>query len=308
MDTNRITSAASSGMFAQVAARDVVVERRQKGQPHKSRIFAAVHAHSYEVPHYGAGLCAKLISEGYVGYIIRTSNDQLSGDRTIAENILNNQQEHFKMAALLGFKDVFDLYYRHSRMNGISSTDLRGRLVLLFRMLKVDTVITFNPWAPGEEDPDRWVTARAAEEASAISGTANEYPEYLDAGIMPHLVGERYYFYARPGQPFNRLVDISSQVKKKIDAIVECKSQGGGNSGALLRARLAKQGRGLPLLGSDDRTADREYVRQFLLENCRHYGKAYNIAYAERFYYIDRREQAKSKIDEYIERNAVRLG
>ena len=308
MDRNRITSAASSGMLSQVGARDVMVERRQRGQPHKGRIFAAVHAHSHEVPHYGAGLCAKLISEGYVGYIIRTSNDQLGGDRTIAENILNNQQEHFKMAAVLAFKDVFDLYYRHSRMNGISSTDLRGRLVLLFRMLKVDTVITFNPGAAGEEDPDRWVTGRAAEEASAISGTANEYPEYLEAGIMPHSVSERYYFCARPGQPFNRVVDISSQVEKKIDAIVECKSQGGGNSGSLLRARLAKQGRGLPLLGSDDRTADREYVRQFLLEDCRQYGKAYNIAYAERFYYIDRREQAKSKIDEYIERNAVRLG
>jgi hypothetical protein len=146
-------------------------------------------------------------------------------------------------------------------MNGISSTDLRGRLVLLFRMLKVDTVITFNPWAPGEEDPDRWVTGRAVEEASAISGTANEYPEYLDAGIMPHPVSERYYFYARPGQSFNRVVDISSHVEKKIDAIVECKSQGGGNSGSLLRARLTKQGRSLPLLGIDDRTADREYVR-----------------------------------------------
>jgi LmbE family N-acetylglucosaminyl deacetylase len=308
MDRSKIISAASSGMLTQVAARDIVVERRQRTQPHKGRIFAAIHAHSYEVPHYGAGLCAKLISEGYVGYIIRTSNDQLGGDRTIAENILNNQQEHTRMAAVLAVKDVFDLYYRHSRMNGISSTDLRGRLVLLFRMLKVDTVITFNPWAPGEEDPDRWVTGRAAEEASAISATANEYPEFLEAGIMPHPVSERYYFYARPGQPFNRVVDISSHVEKKIDAIVECKSQGGGNSGSRLRARLAKQGRGLPLLGKDDRTADREYVRHFLLEGCRQYGKAYNIAYAERFYYIDRREQTKSKIDEYVERNAVRLG
>ena len=90
---------------------------------------------------------------------------------------------------------------------------------------------------------------------------------------MPHLVSERYYFYARPGQPFNRVVDISSQVEKKIDAIVECKSQGGGNSGSMVRARLAKQGRGLPLLGSDDRTADREFVRQFLLEDCRTTGR-----------------------------------
>jgi hypothetical protein len=73
-------------------------------------------------------------------------------------------------------------------MNGISSTDLRGRLILIFRMLQVDTVVTFNPWASGEENPDRWVTGRAAEEASWMSGIANEYPEYLEAGIMPHPV------------------------------------------------------------------------------------------------------------------------
>jgi LmbE family N-acetylglucosaminyl deacetylase len=284
------------------------VEKRQTGQPHKGKIFAAVHAHAYEVPHFGAGLCAKLISEGYTGYIIRTTNDQMGGAHTLGENVLNNEQEHLRMASALGCKDVFDLSYRHYRMNGISSTDLRGRLILIFRMLKVDTVLTFNPWAAGEENPDRWVTGRAAEEASSMCGIANEYPEYLEAGIMPHPVGERYYFHARPEQPFNRVVDISSQVEKKIDAIVECKSQGGGNSGSMIRARLAKQGRRLALLGNDDRTADREYARQFLLEDCRQYGKAYNLGYAERFYYIDRREKTKSKVDEYIEKNAVRTG
>jgi LmbE family N-acetylglucosaminyl deacetylase len=307
MSRKKITPAAAGGMLAQVTARDVMVERRQRGQPHKGRVFAAVHAHSNEVAQFAAGLCAKLIGEGYTGYIIRTSNDQLGGDKGIAENVLNTQQEHLKMASVIGFKDVFDLYYRHSRMNGISSIDLRGRLVLIFRMLKVDTVITFNPWAPGEEDPDRWVTGRAVEEASTISGIANEYPEYLEAGIQPHSVTERYYFYARAGQPFNRVVDVSSHVEKKVDALVECKSQGGA-AGSLLRARLTKQGRRLPLLGSDDRTSDREYVRQFLLEDNRQYGKAYNFAHAERFYYVDRRELAASKVEQYIEKNAVRLG
>jgi hypothetical protein len=175
-------------------------------------------------------------------------------------------------------------------------------------MLKVDTVITFNPWAAGEENPDRWVTGRAAEEASGMSSIANEYPEYLEAGIPPHPVRERYYLHTRPGQPFNRVVDISSEVEKKIGAIVECKSHGGGNAGSLLRARLAKQGRRLTLLGSDDRTADREYVRQFVLEDGRQYGKPYKFAYAERFYYIDLREPARSKVDEYVERNAARTG
>ena len=74
-----------------------------------------------------------------------------------------------------------------------------------------------------------------------------------------------------------------------------------------LRARLAKQGRRLPMLGSDDQTANREYVRRFLLDDHRGYGKAYNLQWAERFYYVDDRPPARSKVDEYVEKNAVRL-
>lgn len=62
-------------MLAQAATRDVTVQRSRQGQPHKGRIFAAVHAHCHEVPYYAAGLCSKLIGEGYAGYVIRTSND-----------------------------------------------------------------------------------------------------------------------------------------------------------------------------------------------------------------------------------------
>lgn len=308
MRKNRtLPNLAAAAAPAQAADGRIVVERRQTGQPHKGKVFVAVHAHSHEVPYYAGGLCAKLISEGYSGYIIRTSNDQMGGGHSIGENVLNNQQEHLKMASVLGFKDVFDLSYRHYRMNGISSTDIRGRLILIFRMLKADTVISFNPWAAGEDDADRRVTGRAAEEASAMCGVANEYPEYLEAGIMPHAVGEVYYLHARPGQPFNRIVDVTPHIDKKIDAIVECKSQGGGNTGSSLRARLAAEGRRVPLLGSDDRTADREYVREFLLEDSRQYGRAYKLPYSERFYYIDRRESMRAKVDEYIAKNALRI-
>ena len=285
----------------------IVVEKDQPGQPHKGKIFAAVHAHLDDVPYFAAGLCAKLIREGYTGYLIRTSNDEKCGGRSTAHNILSNEQEHAKVAAVLGFKDVFDLYYQNHEMDAISTLDIRGRLIFLFRYLKVDTVITFNPWGHGEENPDHWVTGRAAEEAAWMCGMPNDFHEHMEAGIQPHPVRERYYFYARPGQPFNRVVDIGSHIEKKIDAIVECRSQGGGNLGSQLRARLAKQGKRLPLLGNDDRTADREYVRQFLLDDDRECAKEHNLAFAERFYYLDQRRAPQSKVDDYVARHAVPL-
>jgi LmbE family N-acetylglucosaminyl deacetylase len=285
----------------------IVVERDLPGRPHEGKVFAAVHAHLDDVPYYAGGLCAKLMAEGYTGYIIRTSNDEKCGGQTTAKNILSNEQDHLRMAKALGFKDVFDFYYQNHEMDGISSLDIRARLILLFRFLKVDTVISFNPWGHGEENPDHSATGRAVEEAAWMCGMPNDYHEHLEAGIKPHPVRERYYFYGRPGQAYNRVVDVSTYIEKKLDAIVECKSQGGGDAGSKLRARLAKEGKRLPLLGNDDRIADREYAREFLLDDDREYGRLHKLRYAERFYYIDQRPPAKSRVSQYVEKNAVPL-
>jgi LmbE family N-acetylglucosaminyl deacetylase len=288
-------------------ASKIVVEKDQPGRPHQGKVFVAVHAHLDDVPYFAGGLCVKLMQEGYTGYIVRTSNDEKYGGHTIAENILSNEQEHLKMAAVLGFKDVFDLYYRNRRMNEISPVEIRGRLTFILRALKADTVISFDPSADGEKDGDHQATGRAVEDACAMCGSENDFAEHLEAGFPAHPVGERYQFRTRPDQRFNRVVDISAHIEKKIGAIVECKSQGGGARGSELRARLTKQGRRLPLLGSDDQTANREYVRHFLLDDNREYGKQYNLQWAERFYYMDERPPTRSKVDEYVERNSVRI-
>jgi hypothetical protein len=70
---------------------------------------------------------------------------------------------------------------------------------------------------------------------------------------------------------------------------------------------LERERKRLALLGDDDRTADREYVRRFLLDDSREAGKRYNLAHAERFYYMDLRQPSGSKVDEYVEKHAVRL-
>ena len=285
----------------------ITIERAQPGQPHQGKVFAAVHAHMDDVPFYASGLCAKLIAEGYTGYLIRTTNDEMRGGGTNAQNVLSNEQDHFRVAAALGFKEVFDLYYRNHRMSEISAVDIRGRLILLFRLLRVDTVVTFNPWGVYEENPDHWVTGRAVEEACWMSGVECNYHEHMEAGLQPHTVLERYYFVARRDQPWNRVVDIGPYIDRKIAALAECKSQGGGNDGSRLRARLAKEGKRLPLLGDDDRTADRAYIREFMLDTYRGWGQEHGLEYAERFYYIDQREPRISRVDEYIKQHAVAL-
>jgi LmbE family N-acetylglucosaminyl deacetylase len=276
-------------------------------QPHAGKVFAAVHAHLSDVPYFAGGLCAKLIAEGYTGYLIRTTNDESSGGQSSAQNILTNEAEHARMAKALGFKDVFELYYCSHRMNEVSPVELRGRLVLLFRMVKADAVLSFNPSSEGEPDSDHWITGRAVEEACWTAGLANDFHEHFEAGIEAHAVRERYWFHARPGQPFNHVVDIGAHVNAKVDAIVECRSQGQGNAGSLLRARLAKAGRRLPLLGDDDRTADRAFARQFLLDDFRAYATGHDFEYAERFYYNAPPEDGNANVEDYIQKNAVKI-
>ena len=286
---------------------EITIERSRSGQPHAGKVFAAVHAHLSDVPYFAGGLCAKLMAEGYTGYLIRTTNDEASGGKSAAQNILSNETEHAAMAKVLGFKDVFELYYCNHRMNEISPLELRGRIVFLLRMLKADTVLSFSPSSEGEPDSDRWITGRAVEEACSTAGAANEFHEHALAGVLPHTIRERYYFYSRPGQPFNRVVDVTSHIDAKIESIVECRSQGSGNAGSLLRARLAKEGRRLPLLGDDDRTADRAYARQFLLERFRAYARGHDFEYAERFEYSGPPEDQTPTVEDFITANAVRI-
>jgi hypothetical protein len=141
-----------------------------------------------------------------------------------------------------------------------------------------------------------------------MAGRVHDYAEQIAAGHAPHAVTEKYY-YARHPLPnaINRIVDISDTVENKIDVNICNVAKGpGGNHGSQLRARLAKEGKKLPILGDDDKTADRNYIRQFLLAGNRALGQRYGVEYAEQFHYIGA-QQGFLRIDEYVKQNAVPL-
>src|SRR5215472_6072611 len=53
----------------------VFIERPADGQPHKGKVLLALQAHSADIPLSAAGTVAKLIEEGYTGYLVRATND-----------------------------------------------------------------------------------------------------------------------------------------------------------------------------------------------------------------------------------------
>ena len=62
---------------AQETSREIVVERAAAGTPHKGKVLLAVQAHSDDIPLMAAGTVAKLIKEGYTGYLVRATNDDM---------------------------------------------------------------------------------------------------------------------------------------------------------------------------------------------------------------------------------------
>jgi hypothetical protein len=120
--------------------------------------------------------------------------------------------------------------------------------------------------------------------------------------LKPHAVREKYYF-ARFDQRVNRVVDITSTAEKKIDVNLVNVAQGpAGVRGSRLRRALAEKGERLPLLGNDDVTANREYIREFVLGRDAEIGRRYGLKYAEQFHYIG---APKDEVSEYIKKNKV---
>jgi LmbE family N-acetylglucosaminyl deacetylase len=294
---------------AEETPRDVVLERAAQGTPHRGKVLLAVQAHSDDIPLMAGGVVAKLVREGYTGYLLRATNDDM-GDApglgtpgTIGDHVLANQRDNAEVARVLGLRKAYDLNYGNHRMGDTPLNELICRLTFLIRLLKVDTVVCWDPWAHDEENPDHVQIARGVEAACWMAGRPHDYPEQLEAaGLAPYAVKDKYYYARRP--EVNRIVDVSGVLEQMIDANRANRAKGpAGNHGSRLRAELARRGQRLPLLGDNDVTADRNYIREFILARRRALGQRHGFEYAEAYHYIG--GAGRSAVDEYIRTNAV---
>ena len=283
---------------------DLVIERPVSGKPHSGKVLAAIQPHSDDIPIFAAGTIVKLFNEGYTGHLIRVTNDDMAGPGSIANTVLANERDNQEVGRVMGFQKIFDLNYGNHQMDGISRPELRSRLIFLFRLLKVDTIFCYDPWGHYEENPDHYVTSHCVEAACWMANGDKDYPEHFAAGLEPHAVREKYYF-ARFQQRVNRIVDISSTFERKVDVLLTNKAQGpAGETGARLRASLAARKQRLPLLGENDETANREYIKQFVLRDNTELGKKYGFQFAEQYHYIG---PDKPVVDDYVKEHAVPL-
>lgn len=276
-------------------------------------VIAIVQAHSDDLSFFGAGTVARLIREsGYTAYLIQTTNDDKCGPTpSVGETILANERETEALAGILGIRRVFNLGYANHFLDAASVAELRARLIFLFRLLRPDVVMTFNPAHPSEQNPDHWVTGQAVEAARWMAGLDKDYPEHLAAGLAPHFVRGRLYWVARAGQPTNRVVDVSDYLDVKVEALAVHQAQGtAGATGSRLRATLASRGLRVPALGDDDEAADRAYIRRFMLAPGTELGDRHGMACAEPFLYLDESDADahEATVAAWVAENAVTKG
>ena len=299
----------------QMAAGDpeeLIIERPVPGKPHKGKVLLAIQAHSDDIPLFAGGLVAKMMDEGYTGYLLRTSDDS-SGDYE------GNMRDNENIAKYFGMAKAYDFLYPHHQMDAIQIQDLKGRLVFLFRLLKVDTVICWDPWEHYEENPDHIATAHAVEAARWMAQMDTDYPEHLDAGLVPYGPTERYY-YSRDNKRVNRVVDISNYIDKKVEVnmLNVTKGPAGKGAGMKLKEKLASEGKQLPLLEKDGKSPDFNYVKYvvFGLDPERLYtflptvsnrelGERYGLEWAEQYHYIT--DEVPNKTEQYIKDHALPL-
>lgn len=295
------------------AAGEVFMERSATGQAHKGKVLLALQAHSDDIALLAAGTVAKLIEEGYTGYLVRATNDDmgdapgLGTEGTIGDNVLRNEGDNAEIARILGCKGHFDLNYNNHRMADVSLNELICRLIFVIRLVKADTVVCWDPWAHDEENPDHYTLARAVEAACWMAGRDHDYPEQFAAGLRPKAVQDKYYFARRP--EITRVVDISKQIDKKVEVNRANVAKGpAGHLGSRLRTELAKQNLRLPLLGDDDATADRSYIKEFAMRQSRELGKQYGVGYAEAFHYIPPGAAGADRdprVEKYVKEHAI---
>jgi LmbE family N-acetylglucosaminyl deacetylase len=284
------------------ATEQVVIERSNNDQPYRGKVLALITPHLDDGPIFAGGTVAKLLSEGYTGFFIRTSNDEKdSYHLSLGETVLANERDTAKLVKTIGFKKSYDLGYRNHRLDDVSRTELRGRLIFLFRLLKVDTVFSYDPWGHYEENPDHYVTAQAVEAACWMASGLLDFPEQFEVGLKPHAVSEKYYF-ARGPQQVNRVVDIERFLPQKIAAIESCETMI-VHMVKDLNDSLAERGLRVPALSGNLETANKEFIQAAFVTRDHVTGAKYGLQYAEEFHHIG----PDASLDEYISRNAQRI-
>src|SRR5437879_1957857 len=276
---------------------------RTQAKPYDGRTMVVITAHADDFTLFAGGTIARLIEDGYTAHLIRVTNDEKdSYDLDAGETSHRNTVEMRAAADIIGIKEMYSLDFRNDEMDPIPETEIRARLIFLFRKLKPWTIFTFDPSAKYEENPDHKKTARAAEDAAWNSQGHLFLPEHFSQGLERWTVIDRYYWARQLDESdANKIVDITSTIDRKIRAIRAHKTMMWHTAWSL-KEKLAEAHLRLPLLDSIDEESVNRLIDIQIRERAESVGAKHGMKYAEEFHYVPLGAPGS-----YVMKNAVPL-
>lgn len=183
-------------------------------------------AHGDDMEFFAGGTIAKFAAAGHeVTVVVATDNDKGSFELSAEEMRAVRDSELNGAAAVLGIACVIPLGYSDGDLAyDAPPRVLRGQFMRLIREFKPDIILTWDPFAPYEGHPDHRAVAVAANEAASFAHFPNFYPEHAADGLLPHYVGEHWYFAKSPRDQ-NKFVDIDDHIERKIEALWQHEAQ-----------------------------------------------------------------------------------
>jgi len=110
---------------------------REQAKPFDGRTMVVITAHADDFTLFAGGTIARLIEDGYTAHLIRVTNDEKdSYDLDAGETSHRNTVEMRAAADIIGIKEMYSLDFRNDEMDPIPETEIRARLIFLFRKLK----------------------------------------------------------------------------------------------------------------------------------------------------------------------------
>ncbi|MEM1510445.1 MAG: PIG-L deacetylase family protein [Candidatus Bathyarchaeia archaeon] len=172
------------------------------------------------------GTVAKMVREGKDVFFVTVTD----GERgTMNRNIKTwdqlreiTRKEASDATKILGVKDSFFLGYPNHDVTFELEKELKEKFIRIIRKVKPDIVMTYDPYAPYEPNPDHRTVAFAAYDAVTFSHHHLECPQHLEEGLDTHIVKEIWFFNSPNA---NLDIDISDVIWIKVKAIAAYKSQ-----------------------------------------------------------------------------------
>jgi LmbE family N-acetylglucosaminyl deacetylase len=188
-------------------------------QPARGRVLVVITCHADDFSIFAGGSIAKLVNEGYTGYLVRITDDEKSGGPDPQHNAAQNDAEVREVSRLLKLRAVYSLHFKNDELGRVPHERVRDAIMYYLRKLKADTIYTFDPYATyGEENPDHLAGGRAAQDAARNAGNPAYAPDQLRLGILPHAVTDAYY-WGRAPMEVNNVVDTSAYLDLKMEAL-----------------------------------------------------------------------------------------